>query len=252
MAPSTYGTLRYCERPGPPQPGRPGRRASPLRCWRIEATPHVAIKIKRILPRHRTDRSGAIVLSATFEVARDLEMILGRWPLDLSAGDRRRLAAHARHHRQAEDHVQAILSGHRLDRGVRTPARPPRDYQREAVDLIHATGRLLCTHDLGLGKTNIGLLVLSAADALPALVVAPTHLPQQWHDELALTWPGLEGHIVTSARPYDPAARTRTGHDPDVLIMNYHKLAGWAGLLAGRIQTIIFDEAYGLYPVDCC
>jgi SNF2 family DNA or RNA helicase len=34
-----------------------------------------------------------------------------------------------------------------------------------------------------------GLLVLRNPEALPALVVCPTHLPRQWEEEIAKTLP---------------------------------------------------------------
>ena len=72
-------------------------------------------------------------------------------------------------------------------------------------------------------------------------------LPPQWLDELAKTWPTLLGHAVTKATPYDLRdARGCHGHDPDVIVMNYAKLAGWAPALAGQIRTVLFDEGQEL------
>jgi SNF2 family DNA or RNA helicase len=36
------------------------------------------------------------------------------------------------------------------------------------------------------------------------------------------------------------------GHDPDVLIISYSKLDGWAGHLAGAVNAVIFDECHEL------
>jgi hypothetical protein len=96
-----------------------------------------------------------------------------------------------------------------------------------------------------------GLLVLRDPDALPALVVCPTHLPRQWERELAKTLPWLRRTSSGPASPYDPAKRREMkGYDPDVLIINYHKLRGWVDHLAGRVRTVIFDEAQELRRAD--
>ncbi len=87
--------------------------------------------------------------------------------------------------------------------------------------------------------------------ALPALVVTLTHLPAQWLRELELSLPWLHGHIVTSGRPYNPASKRGSfGRTPDVLIMGYSKLAGWADHLAGEVNTVIFDEVQELRRGD--
>jgi hypothetical protein len=55
--------------------------------------------------------------------------------------------------------------------------------------------------------------------------------------------PWLRGHIVTSRSVYDlSAARGMGGNPPDVVIITYAKLSGWAEHLAGKMRTTIFDE----------
>jgi superfamily II DNA or RNA helicase len=57
----------------------------------------------------------------------------------------------------------------------------------------------------------------------------------------------LRTHVRRSLTPYDPAKRREMrGHDPDVLIMGYSKLRGWGDHLAGKVRTVIFDEAQEL------
>jgi len=240
-----HGKVRLLE------PGSLGEDQS-SRAWSIAATPDVMIRLKRIFPRANARRSGAITLGDTPDVARDIEWVLERWPMQVKAEHRERLLERARQHRRTEEAVEAILSGDapHLDY-VAELARPARDYQLVAADLALTTGRLLLTDDLGLGKTMSGLLLLRDPRALPALVVCPTHLPQQWADELALTLPFLRPHIVRTLEPYDPARhRSMHGHDPDVLIMPYSKLRGWGDALAGRVRTVIFDEAQELRRTD--
>jgi hypothetical protein len=154
------------------------------------------------------------------------------------------LAGQAQRHRQTETDIQGILAGQQtFSGGFREPARPARGYQLQAADVVLATGHLLLADDVGLGKSMASILVLRDPAALPALVVTLTHLPWQWLAELEKTLPWLRGHVVTKGSPYNPATRKGSdGRTPDVLIMGYSKLAGWADHLAGLVNTVIFDE----------
>ncbi|MBO0872640.1 MAG: hypothetical protein J2P19_04555 [Pseudonocardia sp.] len=214
--------------------------------WRITAAPHVMIKVRRLFPRADRHTSGAVTLADTTEVARDIAWLMSRYPLDMTDDVAARLIDRAEQHRAAERTVRAILDGYSPPVDWPEPARTPRPYQQQAADIVHALGQLLLVDDLGLGKTFTGLLVLRDPEALPALVVAPAHLPPQWLRELDATLPWLRGHILTSTTPYDPASRFADGEDPDVLITSYSKLAGWADHLAGQVRTVIFDEAQEL------
>lgn len=237
------GTLRFY----PPAEGSPSSFAG---LWEVRARPDVMTRIKRLFPRASKYRSGAITLAHTPEIARDLEWILERWPLDVTFKTRCLLADEADRHRAREQAVHEILTGerpHLSDGRFLEPAREPRDYQLVAADLALTTGRLLLCDDLGLGKSMAGLLVLRDPDSLPALVVCPTHLQRQWEDETAKTFPLLRTHIVRTLRPYNPAARRgMRGHDPDVLVIPYSKLRGWGDHLSGRVRTVIFDEVQEL------
>lgn len=238
----THGSLTYV----PPKGYGPA-----LGYWELQARPDVMIRIKRLFPRASSDRSGAVSIAATPEVARDIEWILQRWPLELAPEIAARLGREADKHRENEQVVYDILTGGRPHFDFVDPIRPARDYQLVAADLAIATGRLLLCDDLGLGKTMSGLLVLRNPEAIPALVVCPTHLPRQWADEIAKTLPWLRVHLVNSGSPYDPSKRRGAkGYDPDVLIMGYSKLRGWGSHLAGKVHTVIFDEAQELRRAD--
>ncbi|UUY01947.1 SNF2-related protein [Svornostia abyssi] len=66
-----------------------------------------------------------------------------------------------------------------------------------------------------------------------------------------MSTPKLTTHIIRTGKPYDPSKRREMkGYDPDVLIINYHKLRGWVDHLAGRVKTVIFDEAQELRRAD--
>ena len=214
--------------------------------WILEVEPHVTMRLKRIFGRVNPRRDGALVISDTPETAADLEWVLARWPLELDELTRARLDRSAREYREGQEAIDRILGGEHLPFPME-PVREPREYQLQAADLVLTTSRLLLADDVGLGKTFSGLLVLRHPEALPALVVCPTHLTRQWLGELHASFPMLKGHIVDRMAPYDPSKRRdMRGHHPDVLIMSYSKLASWSQHLLGQVRTVIFDEAQDL------
>lgn len=237
----TFGTLTYHELPSSWAGDERG-------AWLVEGSPDLVIRLKRLFPRAEMQRRGGIALTHTDEIARDLEWVTTRWPLKMSSQDHRRLTASSTLHQQREEVVLSILDGHgRAGDGLLDPIRPARDYQRVAADLVLTTGALLCGDDLGLGKTMTGLLVCGAPEALPALVVCPTHLTRQWVGELKKTFPTLKAHIARTVAAYEPASRRdMRGHDPDLIVMSYSKLRGWGEHLAGKVRTVIFDEVQEL------
>lgn len=211
--------------------------------WEIKATPDVMMRIKRVFMRIDRGKRGRIFIADSDEVCRDLSWVMQRYPLEMNGAARSRLKEGTRDHIKQEEVVTSILAGGEPKLGSRVPEREPYDYQRTAANLIIANKRLLLVDDLGLGKTFSLLLTLQAEDALPALVVTLTHLTQQWLDELRFAFPDLLGHIVVQTTPYDPATkRDMAGRQPDVLIMNYAKIAGWAEYLSGVVRTVLFDE----------
>ena len=95
--------------------------------------------------------------------------------------------------------------------------------------------------------------MLTIPETLPALVVTLTHLPRQWAAEIGRFAPNLRVHIINKGTPYDitkamskratlQALLSGQSTGADVLIINYHKLAGWVDALAGNIKSVIFDE----------
>lgn len=224
----TYGRLALTEQDGAPS------------VFGVQCEPHLMIRLKRVFPRARQVRSGTLQLTVTPEVARDLEWVLQRWPLTTSPAAAKALKAKADEHRKVETDVLRVLDGgqgrlHLLP----DPARPARGYQRQAADVILASGRLLLADEVGLGKTQSAILTFLAEDALPAVVVTLTHLPGQWQREITAVAPWLSTHIPKTTRPHDV--------DSDVLILSYSKLAGWADHLAqAPVGTVVFDEVQEL------
>lgn len=211
--------------------------------WHVKAQPDIAIRIKQVFTRAAYAPRGEIRVHDTTEAARDLEWILGRWPMELTEEDQAYLTARADEDRDREHDVLEILAGNHSVETTRMPAREPRPAQIVAADLGLTTGGTMCTDDVGAGKTMTSLLLLRAADALPALVVVKSNTPLQWVGEIQEVWPDLSVHVLKKGTPYK---LTKNGRDPDIIVTNYSKLRGWGDHLAGKIKTVIFDEVQEL------
>lgn len=213
--------------------------------WGLRLEPAVAVRAKRIFTRARHDHEGVIVVTDTDDVARDIQWLTERYPLrphrpEAEAHLLERVAAH---HATMEAVARVTASTTpRLDL-PRSPQKTPRDYQLAAVELLRARGRLLLTDDLGLGKTFTGLLNLVHDDALPALIVPPTHLPRRWMTELEEAFPWLTVHL---AKKTTPTQAFIDGDRPDVLIVPYSRLDGWRDHLDGWPASVVFDEVQEL------
>lgn len=224
-----------------------------LSYWGLSVEPHVAIKIKRLLPRVDQTRGGMITVLDTPEVAADLSWIISRYPLDMTPETRQRLRAQTIEHEEYVLSIDDILGGRRTLDEFPPPAREGREYQQQGADLAYTTGGLLLGDEVGLGKTQTALMLLRDPSTLPALIVVPTHLPAQWMRELKAVMPHLKAHTITKGSPI--VTRVRGGQrvkvpydteGADVLVMSYSKLAGWRDVLAGEMRSVIFDEVQEL------
>lgn len=235
MSARTYGS--YSHRP--PEAGE--RRGA----WSLSLEPAVAVRAKRIFARARTASRGRVELADTIEVARDLVWMMERWPLDpADDATAEYLSDRAEVHERREAQLAAISAGafERLALPIE-PSRPPREYQLAAIDVLRTSRRLMLTDEVGLGKTFTGLLGLAHADALPAVIVTPTHLPSRWVTELNESFPALSFEV---ARKTSVSADFEAGRRPDVLIVPYSRLAGWEHHIVGWARTIVFDEVQDL------
>jgi SNF2 family DNA or RNA helicase len=222
--------------------------SSRKKAWEIDCSPAVAIRLKRVFGK--VDRApGLIRISDTPENARDLEWFLERYPMEID-GARPLLTERADKHRARESMVLGLLRGdqHADDFEMELPAR---EYQRVAASILLRSGGLLCADDVGLGKTIVAIAAMTKAAARPALVVTLAHLPRQWETEINRFAPRLRTHIIKGTKPYDftvwNGQKLLTNMLPDVLIINYHKLASWGDYLGKcNINLIVWDEVQEL------
>ena len=116
---------------------------------------------------------------------------------------------------------------------------------------------MVLADDLGTGKTVSAICSLVQSQNLPALVVCPAHLKHHWVEKINEFAPDLLVHVIAKGT-VEPLIklprRSRRGAQldmfahrmPDVLIVSYHNLRGWADELANQVKLIIFDECQQL------
>lgn len=241
----TYGELGWAADP------RTG-----LAWWGMRVEPHVAIKVKRMFPRIEQGRTDLMRMLDTPEIAADIVWLMERYPLDMEDSVRQRVHEEAKRYDAYMETIEHLLAGRTALNEFPPPARAPREYQTIGADLAYLTGGLLLGDDVGLGKTQTALMLLRDPTTLPALIVAPTHLPKQWLRELQAVMPHLTGHIITTGRPFRMVTRNKQrvripyDVDADVIITSYSKLAGWRDVLGGKVKTVIFDEVQELRRGD--
>jgi SNF2 family DNA or RNA helicase len=208
--------------------------------WVIRIAPHAMVRLKRVFARVPQYAADAVSLEATPENCRELLWFTERYPMDVDPRAVLETRAAEFDHRQAE--IERILSGAYVAPEVAL-ALPARDYQKVGAALAVRSGALLLADDLGVGKTVTAIAALAMSGAYPALVVTYSHLTIQWEREVRRFLPGVTVHCLRGTRPYD---LTQGAGAPDVIICNYHKLAGWAPILADFVKSVVFDECQEL------
>lgn len=228
----SYGTVQYS-----------GRQ------WYITCEPFVKTRLKRLFPRVPQEASKCLRLTASPENTRDLRWFLERYPMDVDQPSK--LTALAEQHIHTEKQLALLLDRHRIPKHIQL-AEPPREYQSYAAEFLTIKKGYLLADDLGTGKTVSAICCMVRTRALPAVVVCPAHLPRQWEQMINRFAPELRTHIVKKGQVYDMAVqkgrRLRTKGDrlPDVIIISYHKMRGWAEHLANLVKFAVFDECQAL------
>lgn len=230
----------------------------------VTCEPHIALRIKRVFGKIDKASHGVLSISDTTENARDLEWFLARYPLKLENGAAEHLSRRANEFKEREALIQRLLSRAidpqpfevclRDEFGNVINADPARDYQKIAADVALNSKGLLLGDDVGLGKTLVAILMMTRPETRPALVVTLAGtMPRQWEDEIKKFAPQLRTHVVKKGTPYDLTQKIKSNGQlrfadplPDVIIINYHKLPGWATTLAKIIKAVFWDEVQEL------
>ncbi|MGL6519321.1 SNF2-related protein [Aeromonas caviae] len=236
-------------------PGAFGRIEYVDRSWVIECEPQVRARLRRVFPKVSSRASEKIWLSATPENSRELDWFLSRYPMNMENETLFQLRMLATKHKEQERAIADLLQGERALPEC-AMAKPPRDYQREALVQLQILGGLLLADELGLGKTVSAMCPMTIPQNLPAVVVYPASLPNHWPEKLAEFMPGLRVHHVKKTSPYplikQPGQRTADLWDtiPDVILVSYHKLRGWAEVLGEIARYVVFEECQQLRNPD--
>jgi SNF2-related domain len=207
--------------------------------------PHVVIKLKALFPQIPKTLPPPYRFANTGERCADLAWFAERYPLGMTAEDRRAL----RRGREAHVALAAELERIKADvyappdfAGVR-PGQEVRPHQAKAATILQRVGGLLVGDDTGEGKTYTAGACLLLPGALPGVVVCLPHLKRQWREKIE-AFTTLTCHTVQGTRPY-PLPPS------DVRIFGYTQLAGWADVLElFGCGLAVFDEMQELRRGD--
>lgn len=210
----------------------------------LKLVPHVAMRFKRVFPKIEKSSVGTIRLSMTPENCRDLEWFLERYPIDGDGFEQ--VFSLADQNREKMDLVEKFLGARQAPLSFELNCEK-REYQTIAASMFLTTGSLLLADEVGLGKTITAFLALTDPRMRPAIYVTLTHLPIQVKNMLNHFAPWLGVHVVNKGQPYDlTRVRRKTVPYPDVVIISYSKLAGWAETLSKTSRSVIWDEVQEL------
>lgn len=209
------------------------------RVWLLDLEPHVRMRAKRIFGRLQKQAAGRLVLHHSAEVCHEIEWLEERYPLTMTAEDRERLKAAGRTYRETIARLETIIDPNYTPQTFAL-AVPARDYQARGAEVYLALGGVLIGDEVGLGKTATAICSFTVGRTLPAAVITLAHLTKQWRNQIQTFAPSLTTHILTKGTPYE--LPKFFGRGPDVLILSYHKLSGWADVLAAYCKSIVFDE----------
>ena len=210
----------------------------------IRLEPQVAMRFKRVFPKIEKGSVGVLKLTCTPENCRDLDWFMERYPLECDKIDRIWELSHQ--HQEKQTLVDRFLNAQQPPLPLEL-AIPAREYQLLGASMFLTTGALLLADDVGLGKTATAIAALTDPRTRPAVYVTLTHLPVQVQKMIGRFAPGLSTHVVKSGQPYDVTRyRGKITPYPDVVILSYSKLSGWADTLAKVCRCVIWDEVQEL------
>lgn len=209
--------------------------------WVIKAEPCVTELAKRLFPGSDSGRRGTARFSAHRRTVGELNWLMQRYPLEISARDLDRW------HKQIEDAREhaAKMAQMRHAPGVMTPPDGSfqgklRNFQQIGLNWLYNSPRALLADEMGLGKTVQALACLAVLKAFPAIIVVPAHLVRNWCGEISrflmIHGSAPRVHVIKGLKPYAlPEA--------DIYVMHYLLLRGWKeSLPAYRFSTVVFDE----------
>jgi SNF2 family DNA or RNA helicase len=230
--------------------------------FRLTLLPHVEIIFKRMFPKVDQNARAHLDLVVTDESARDLEWFMMRFPLEAIADAEAKLAGAARRYDATVELIERLRAPEYVAPNVEL-ALPARDYQLLPAEIVKTTGGLILGDEIGVGKTVAAIVLALKPDTLPMIVVTKTDLPLQIEKEFKRFAPGLRTHVITDAKSHAATVASKKKRTkqrgfgaaaklaetiesgqpcPDVVIMSYSKLNGWAKFLEPHVRTVVYDE----------
>lgn len=210
--------------------------------WIIpRAEPHVLIRLKKIfefIPKHK---STFIKIPFTDQNCHDLQWFMQRYPLAMPDREKRLLINGSKDFVHAINEAEKILSPDYVPRKLEYEGGELRPHQIVAHELIMHVKRLLVGDSVGIGKTHIGMSLISHPECLPMVIVCQTHLPSQWINNIrSFIGKKPKIHFIKKRKPYQlPPA--------DIYVTKYSCLSGWVDTFQIlKHKSIVFDEVQEL------
>jgi SNF2 family DNA or RNA helicase len=213
--------------------------------WEIRTEPHVVLRLKRIFAQIDGRQHKIVKISDSPVNCREITWFLERYPHEVKQLSY--LESQTAIFEERQTVLDQLLAGS-------TPAErytmklPPRDHQETAAAVWHASEGLLLADAVGVGKTAAALYGLHKPGLLPAMIVCPVHLQEQWEEQIE-RFTHFSVHTLLKGTPYDITAY-HAGLFPDIIIGTYHKLHGWALTLSKILRAVVFEEAHHLRHSD--
>ncbi len=208
----------------------------------VDVPPHASRRFRELFKEVKSGTRPPWRIQSKPDTAVDLEWFFQRYPAAISDVARRIMRSGASQWQESRARLDQIMT-----REFTPPTtvsfkdgRQPYAYQARAAALARETGRILLLDDGGLGKTVSALAMISDPDFLPAIVVPPPHIADQWVEEYIEVFTTLRAHVVKGTTPYKlPPA--------DVFILPYSRLSGWVSHAHefGH-RSIVLDEIQDL------
>jgi hypothetical protein len=203
--------------------------------------PNISLSIKDIFRRISKTHTGEFRFKNDDLHCFELLWFMDRYPMAIETFDLSRLKAGKKRYFEKEEIVETLFTPKFKAQHYAGLAEGCKlwEYQSQAVEMFRVVKRMLLGDDIGLGKTNTAIGCMLQPGMLPAAVVVPAHLPEQWEERIE-DFSNLRVHIIEKTKPYElPEA--------DVYIFSYTKLSGWSDVAAtGFFKTIVLDEPQDL------
>ncbi len=205
--------------------------------WVVHGEPYLIEMLKRLFPGTDSGTVGVATVPANPSNVANLNWLMMRYPLQIESVNE-----------WIEDFGQACARAEKrelVNAGLRTENEPLNfrgklyDFQKEGLAYLSVNQKCLLGDETGLGKTITALSLLAKQGSTPALVVAPSHVLDQWKEQ-SKKFLGVEPFVLSGLK-----SRPLPQHS--VYLTHYLLLNAWKEELDQvGIETVIFDESQEL------